>query len=184
MPPSALSRLFSRNSTIKSVDGSINSTLCPSKVESLNGSTNTTLGESKGASSTDKFGLFRLDSGNGPDLEENPTTASRKRKVDFVPYTADVIAIHGLGGTAHKTWTHENGVLWLRDIAPNEFPGARIYSFGYDSGFAFSKGTGTLRDFAKSLLEAIKLERTKSEVHFYSDLLFYLLTQSSLDSDR
>jgi hypothetical protein len=76
----------------------------------------------------------------------------------------DIIAIHGLGGTLYETWTHENGVLWLRDIVPKELSGVRVYTFGYDSGFAFSKGTGTLHDFSKSLLEAIKLERTAPEV--------------------
>ncbi|KAE9373198.1 hypothetical protein N431DRAFT_455990 [Stipitochalara longipes BDJ] len=79
------------------------------------------------------------------------------------PYNADTIAIHGLGGTAYKTWTHENGILCLRDIVRNKLPGVRIYTFGYDSGFAFSKGTGTLRDFAKNLLEAIRLERITPE---------------------
>ena len=80
------------------------------------------------------------------------------------PCNVDIIAIHGLGGSIYKTWTSDNGRHWLRDFLPNEFPEARIYSFGYDSSFAFSKGTGTLRDFAISLLEAIKLQRTTSGV--------------------
>jgi hypothetical protein len=78
-------------------------------------------------------------------------------------FNVDIVAVHGLGGTAFKTWTHRNGKNWLRDFAPNEFPGARVYTFGYDSGFAFSRGTGTLNDFARSFLEAIKLERSKPD---------------------
>jgi hypothetical protein len=67
-------------------------------------------------------------------------------------FNADIIAIHGLGGTAFKTGTHGNGRLSLRGFVPNGFPGAPVYTFGYDSGVAFSKGTGTLRGFATSLL--------------------------------
>ena len=157
MPPNALVRLFSKKRKIESFDGSTNSTVDQSKDDPSN---------------IDGFGLFRLDSRNGTKLGENTIGASSRSQVEVKPHTADVIAIHGLGGSAYKTWTHENGVLWLRDFAPNEFPGARIYTFGYDSGFAFSKGTGTMRDFAKSLLEAIKLERVTSEVYFYPKLLY------------
>jgi hypothetical protein len=93
-------------------------------------------------------------------LDKNHNT-SDPRPVDdaATTYNADIIAIHGLGGTAFKTWTHGNGRLWLRDFAPNEFPGARVYTYGYDSGFAFSKGTGTLRDFAITLLLHINIAR-------------------------
>jgi hypothetical protein len=76
----------------------------------------------------------------------------------------DIVAIHGLGGTPFKTWTHENGKLWLRDFVPAQFSRARIYTFGYDSGVLFSKGTGTLDDFARIFLKAIKLERQTPEV--------------------
>ncbi len=79
-------------------------------------------------------------------------------------HEVDIIAVHGLGGDPYKTWTHEDGTLWLRDIAPMQLPGSRIYTFGYDSAFAFSQGTGTVRDFARCLLEALRLERTSQEV--------------------
>jgi hypothetical protein len=156
MPPNALMRLLSKNSKVGSGGGSADSASGPPKVN---------------VSNTDRFGLFRLYFGDRTKLEENATSTLRSKQVEIVSDTADVIAIHGLGGSAYKTWTHENGLFWLQDVAPNEFPGARIYTFGYDSGFAFSNGTGTLRDFAKSLLEAIKLERAMSEVHISSNLL-------------
>jgi hypothetical protein len=111
--------------------------------------------------SVDLFGLFRLDSRDGSLLDsDNMNIGQQSVGLNEV----DIIAIHGLGGTLYETWTHENGVLWLRDIVPKELSGVRVYTFGYDSGFAFSKGTGTLHDFSKSLLEAIKLERTTPEV--------------------
>lgn len=79
-------------------------------------------------------------------------------------HQVDIVAVHGLGGDPYKTWTHENGTLWLRDIAGKQLPGVRIYTFGYDSAFAFSQGTGNVRDFARSLLEALRLERASQEV--------------------
>jgi len=105
-----------------------------------------------------QLGLFRLYKLPDPSLPSTPISTSTST------YNADVIAIHGLGGTPYRSWTHDNGKLWLRDFALDRFPGARIYTFGYESRVAFSNGTGTLRDFARGLLEAIKLERRSPEV--------------------
>lgn len=116
----------------------------------------------------DAFGLFLLHPQDEERHAGGAVAGGSKEPEATRLYNADIIAIHGLGGTAHKTWTHENGILWLRDIVPNELPGVRIYTFGYDSSFAFSKGTGTLSDFAKNLLEAIRLERTTPEVSDFS----------------
>jgi hypothetical protein len=111
------------------------------------------------------FGLFRLyASGSMMDPISELATRSAGPSETVAPYDVDIVAIHGLGGTAYKTWTHDNGRLWLRDFAPIQFPGARIYTFGYDSGIAFSRGTGTVGDFAKILLESIKLERQTPDV--------------------
>lgn len=108
---------------------------------------------SRKSKATDLFGLFRLDSRDriGQDCDTDNLRASGQHAAGL--NEVDIIAIHGLGGTPYGTWTHENGVLWLRDLAPRELPGVRVYTFGYDSSIAFSKGTGTLRDFSKSLLE-------------------------------
>ena len=105
------------------------------------------------------FGLFRLDK-----EYSNPSSGLLKGKATV--YNADVIAIHGLGGSAYRTWTHSNGRFWLRDFAPNEFPGARIYTFGYDSAVAFSRGSGSMDDFARSFLGAIQAERRQAEEVF------------------
>jgi hypothetical protein len=122
-------------------------------------------GESQnGSNHIDAFGLFPLHPREeGRHAGEAVNRGSREQEATGL-YNADIIAIHGLGGTPYNTWTHENGILWLRDFVPDELPGARIYTFGYDSSFAFSKGTGTLRDFAKNFLEAIRLERKTPEV--------------------
>jgi hypothetical protein len=45
----------------------------------------------------------------------------------------DVIAVHGLNGSATKTWMHPNGKLWLKDFLPTALPDARIFTYGYDA---------------------------------------------------
>ncbi len=57
-----------------------------------------------------------------------PTTIRGMTKRAF-----SIIAVHGLGGHAYKTWTAENGTMWLKDLLPQAIPGARIMTFGYDS---------------------------------------------------
>ncbi|TGO08253.1 hypothetical protein BTUL_0219g00220 [Botrytis tulipae] len=94
---------------------------------------------------TEKFGLFHL----------NPIPVLPKNGES--PYRIDIVALHGIKGDAFRTWTEKNedGVknMWLRDQLPNELPGARIFSFGYDANVLFSRGTGTIEDFATNLLE-------------------------------
>ena len=79
-------------------------------------------------------------------------------------YAIDVVAVHGLGGDAYKTWTHANKTLWLKDFLPKDLPGARVFTFNYNSAFCFSRETGGLRTYARVLLECIRCERTRPEV--------------------
>ncbi|KAM0149837.1 hypothetical protein ACHAQE_009220 [Botrytis cinerea] len=100
---------------------------------------------------TEKFGLFHL----------NPVPVLPKNGES--PYRIDIVALHGIKGDAFRTWTEKNedGVknMWLRDQLPNELPGARVFSFGYDANVLFSRGTGTIEDFATNLLEDLVRER-------------------------
>ena len=76
-------------------------------------------------------------------------------------FDLDIVAVHGLGGDFFKTWTRtadahgENDVIWLSQLLPIDLPGARVYSFGYDSGPAFSKSVATIRDFSRQLLQSL-----------------------------
>ncbi|TVY23462.1 Ankyrin repeat domain-containing protein [Lachnellula hyalina] len=68
----------------------------------------------------------------------------------------DIIALHGINGDAYTTFTAPSSKnLWLRDFLPRSFPGARIYTFGYDARVLFSLSTGDISTFANSLLEDV-----------------------------
>ncbi|KAH0559855.1 hypothetical protein GP486_003628 [Trichoglossum hirsutum] len=78
-------------------------------------------------------------------------------------FPVDVIAIHGLNGDRERSWTHKSsGTLWLRDLLPDDLPGARIYTYGYDSRI-FAKSVMTINDFARDLLAATAGERDSEE---------------------
>ncbi|KAL8833153.1 MAG: hypothetical protein Q9170_004455 [Blastenia crenularia] len=76
---------------------------------------------------------------------------------DGVP-AANIILIHGLGGTSQKTWcwNRDTQFFWPREWLPLEpgFEKARILSFGYNAHFASSGRDNILNitDFAKDLL--------------------------------
>lgn len=100
--------------------------------------------DSDPAKRLEKYGLFRLYPG------------SEEAEVTFGP---DIIAVHGLNGDAYETWTHDNRKLWLRDFLPTNMPNSRIFTFGYNSEVAFTKSKGTVDQFARSLLNALKRVR-------------------------
>ena len=77
--------------------------------------------------------------------------------------TVDVVAVHGLQGSAIKTWEHSNGKMWLKDFLPSELPFARIMTFGYDSTVLLSKSVAEIEDKALELLNQLSLERTSHE---------------------
>jgi len=103
---------------------------------------------------TDKYGLFLIHPINpAPDNEE-----------DRLGYALDIVAVHGITGSAYDTWTHSNRTFWLKDLIPNDFPGARVFSYAYPADVFCTFATGTIRSFARSLLEGLKGERRSKEV--------------------
>lgn len=79
-------------------------------------------------------------------------------------YPVDIVAIHGPTGDNHSTW-EEDGVIWLRDLIPKDLPGARVFSYGYDSSDPL--GTSTLDAYARDLLNLLKIclkDRTAARV--------------------
>lgn len=83
--------------------------------------------------------------------------------VTHIPTDVDLIAIHGLGGHAVKTWTDGNK-FWLRDFLPLNFPQVRVLTFGFDSSFVFNASKASIPDIAIQLLSGIQqLRKRKAE---------------------
>ena len=109
---------------------------------------------------TEKYGLFPM----------TPTDSSLNVSEVRSDYLLDIVAIHGITGDAYDTWTHENGCLWIRDWLPQDLPGARVWSFGYDA-MLWSRSQGNIESFARSLLNSLTRERMDNKVE--NDLLHH-----------
>jgi hypothetical protein len=113
-------------------------------------------------SSREDFGLFRFDNIR----QENDYIVELSATQNTTSESADnfsIIAVHGLGGDWEKTWTDDNGALWLRDFLPSQLPPARIMSYGYNSRTAFSKAVTDIDDEAAMLLDRIDGERQSND---------------------
>ena len=73
------------------------------------------------------------------------------------------MAVHGLGGDWERTWTDDNGKLWLRDFLPFQLPNAKIMSYGYNSEVVFSKAVTDIVDEAAMLLDRLDGERLEGK---------------------
>ena len=77
-------------------------------------------------------------------------------------YEVDVVAVHGLGGDLYKTWAferdtgHNDEIFWLSHLLPRDLPGARIFTFGYPSQWSSSYSVAGVKDYARSLLQALQ----------------------------
>jgi hypothetical protein len=78
-----------------------------------------------------------------------------------------IVAVHGLDGHWKDSWTADNGVFWLQDLLPHDFPKARIYSFGHDSRTRGGTKPLTLdiSDHGKDLVTSLTNERYLSKVY-------------------
>lgn len=108
---------------------------------------------------TRNTGLFLLNPFALPTSTDIPSTS--------ITYPVDIVAVHGIAGSAYSTWTHKNGSLWLRDFLPAQFPGARIFSYGYAADVLFSDEKGNIGTFASTLLEKLLRERDTVEVSLF-----------------
>lgn len=107
-----------------------------------------------------------------------PVSASEDDE-DMASRSLDIVAIHGITGSAYDTWTHANGTFWLRDLLPKDLPGVRIFSYGYPADVFCNHATGGINEFARSLLESLKRARRSKEV-CYLFSYWYSLPATSL----
>ncbi len=88
----------------------------------------------------------------------------------------DIIFIHGLGGSAWRSWSweHDPRNFWPPWLALEpELKGARIYTFGYAASIRGSSSTMNILEFAKDLLLKMKYEKQQgSPIGSVSVVLF------------
>lgn len=73
-----------------------------------------------------------------------------------------VVFVHGLTGNREKTWTHANAMFWPGTLLSQDFPRARIMTFGYDADvvrFWTIASSNRLDDHGKSLAYALLDQR-------------------------
>ena len=102
---------------------------------------------------SEKHGLFLISDGL------SKSSASSRES-----FGVDIIAIHGLNGDPYKTWTdRETQCLWLRDLLPDDIPGARIFTYGYPSHLLCNTSTAGTPEYAGILLAHIESHRVANE---------------------
>ena len=71
-----------------------------------------------------------------------------------------------MDGHREKSWTAENGVLWLRDLLVHEIPPARILTYGYDADTRGKEQltSQTMYDHAETFVAKLVLFRKKTNV--------------------
>lgn len=73
----------------------------------------------------------------------------------------DIVAVHGLRGKTSATGS-QVGIQWLRDLAPKDIRGARVFAFEYDVQALFTGSREDLRGIANCLLEEILASRAQT----------------------
>lgn len=102
-----------------------------------------------------------------PDVELGVPSRYMAAPADSIYYS--IVFVHGLNpfntpNFAEKTWTHENGTFWPKDILHNNVPNCRILLFGYNSNVAFDVSLQGIKDHATTLLDRFVRNRKATEV--------------------
>ncbi|VUC29632.1 unnamed protein product [Clonostachys rosea] len=84
-----------------------------------------------------------------------------------------IVAIHGLNGHRHRTWTADNNANWIKDFLCDDVPNTRILTWGYDSNIFPSNGINQLHlhDHATSLVADLCLLRRNTKASIASPLI-------------
>jgi protein SERAC1 len=109
----------------------------------------------------------------------------------FADSRLSIVFVHGLTGNREKTWTHRNGIFWPGSLLPEDFPRARIMTFGYDADivrFWTIASSNRLGDHGKSLVYALLDQREQvgqRPIIFVAHSLGGLVCEDALNlSDR
>ncbi|KAF3280562.1 hypothetical protein TWF970_002776 [Orbilia oligospora] len=97
---------------------------------------------------SEKYGLFFLNEDQFNRLDETE-----------ILYPVDIVAIHGINGSAYESWRHMNGTLWLQDLLPEDLPGCRVFTYGYSSATAFGSSAEGLDNTAFAILLELNFQR-------------------------
>ncbi|EGX44530.1 hypothetical protein AOL_s00188g198 [Orbilia oligospora ATCC 24927] len=102
---------------------------------------------------SEKYGLFFLNEDQFNRLDETE-----------ILYPVDIVAIHGINGSAYESWRHMNGTLWLQDLLPEDLPGCRVFTYGYSSATAFGSSAEGLDNTAFAILLELNFQRPSIKV--------------------
>ncbi|KAF4459376.1 Cytochrome cd1-nitrite reductase-like C-terminal heme d1 [Fusarium albosuccineum] len=83
-------------------------------------------------------------------------------------HAIDIIFVHGLGGSSHRTWTwhRDKTCFWPKEWLPAEpeMNQTRIMTFGYDAAYRSSQSSiFNISSFAKALLLQLKMGTSRNE---------------------
>ncbi|KAF2463465.1 uncharacterized protein BDR25DRAFT_165806, partial [Lindgomyces ingoldianus] len=77
-----------------------------------------------------------------------------------------IVFVHGLQGHPRDTWTGQgDDVFWPRDLLKDDFPKARVMTFGYNTNVTrgyTAAHQGNIFSHARDLLYALERKRRKA----------------------
>jgi hypothetical protein len=87
---------------------------------------------------------------------------------------SSIVAVHGLNGDAHRTWTHtdpsrhDDGICWLSDpnFLPKYVAKARVMTWGYNANITSMKGptsSNRILQHAQTLVQHLFADRSVSK---------------------
>lgn len=97
--------------------------------------------------------------------------------------------IHGLTGNRKKTWTHEKNNVFWPELLANDFPQARVITYGYDNNFAKlarvwgNANTEGLKSYGLDLAYAVRdllQDKTARPIYFIPHSLGGLVVEKAL----
>ncbi|CCA75354.1 related to tetratricopeptide repeat domain protein-Neosartorya fischeri [Serendipita indica DSM 11827] len=108
-----------------------------------------------------------LDANSNSPRPSTSEPISKADQLDFLELASgtdpivDIVAIHGLQGHRERTWTTDQGSLWLRDLLPTDLSNARVLTYGYDADARSPEcvSTQTMRRHADGFAKALSRKR-------------------------